>query len=223
MRSIDVLYNPVLVLVLAATALQWLHRRHVLSLIRGPRGPIWLPRLIRACGWAAVAWLVVFAGLALAVPGLVGIAVAGFLTATLLSALYGRSLRAHLERPPSHPPVSRALLLALLALSVFWATEQLARKVGQAYAAQITADRTRLVAVTVYSTKSLGLDRRGAVETRLNDPDGAFPFRYDGLRMLQRSGDRYFLIGADWTADNRRVVLLQESDHIRLEFGQVDR
>jgi hypothetical protein len=220
MRSIDVLFNPILVLALTAVSLQWLHRRWLMPLVRGPRRDVWLPRLISVCTWSTAAWALLFAGLAYAVPSLAGFCVAGFLTTTLLSTFYARSLRARLDDPPHRTGVSTSLLLVLLALAVFWATEQVARKVGAAYAVQITADRNRLAAVVVYSARSLDLSGSGVVETRLTTPDSEYLYRYDGLRLLQRSDNRYFLIGDGWSPQDRRVILLQESDGIRLEFHQ---
>jgi hypothetical protein len=218
MRSIDVLYNPILVLALTAVGLQWLHRRWIMPTVRGPRRDVWLRRLAGALLWSTVAWALLFAGLAYAAPSLVGFCIAAFLTAVLLSVFYARSLRAGLDDPRHRTGVSNSLLLVLLALAVFWATEQVARTVGEAYAVQIAADRNRLAAVVVYSAKSLHLSGSGVVESRLSAPDAQYLYRYDGLRLVQRSQDRYFLIGDGWSPQDRRVILLQESDGIRLEF-----
>jgi hypothetical protein len=220
MRSINVLYNPILVLALTAVGVQWLHRRWLMPLVRGPRGDVWLPRLIRACTWSTVAWALLFAALAYTAPSLVGFCIAGFLTATLLSTFYARSLRDRLDDQVRRTRVPNSLLLAVLALAVFWATEQVARKVGEAYAVQIAADRNRLAAVVVYSAKNLNLSGSGVVETRLTTPDSEYLYRYDGLRLVQRAEDRYFLIGDGWSRQDRRVILIEESAGIRLEFYQ---
>ncbi len=220
MRSIDVLYIPALAIVLAAAGLQWLHRRFVVPVVTGPDKRIWLGRLIVAATWSVPAWALVFGGLAFAVPPLAGICVAGFLAVAAASAFYAGSLRGRLEPAPSGGRRSRALVLVLLALACFWATEEFARKLGQAYAVQITADRGRLAAVTVYSAKSLELQGSGIVEIPLPDPDAEYRFRYDGLRLVQRSTDRYFLIGVGWTPAERRVILLREADTIRIELSR---
>jgi hypothetical protein len=218
MRSIVVLYGPILVLASTALVLQWMHRRWVLAVVRGPRRKVWLPRLVAACTWSAVAWALLFAGLAYAVPPLAGFCAAGFFTVTMVSAFYGRWLRGRLSGSPPRPDVSNSLLLVVLALAVFWATEQVAANVGEAYAEQITTDRNRLIAVVVYSVKSLDLVGSGVVETRMTAPDALYRYRYEGLRLVQRSDKRYFLIGDGWSPQDRRVILLQESDDLRLEF-----
>jgi hypothetical protein len=222
MRSIVVLYDPVLVLALTALGLQWLHRRWVMGLVRGPRRQVWLPRLISVCAWSTAAWAVMFAGLAFVAPPLAGFCIAGFLTAAVLSTLYTQSLRAWLDKPPHRTRVSKSLLLVILALALFWATEQVAANIGEAYATQVGTDRNRLVAVVVYSAKSLNLTGSGVIETRLMTPDSKYQYRYNGLRLLQWSDKRYFLIGDGWSPQNRRVVLLQDTDDIRVEFTSTD-
>jgi hypothetical protein len=110
------------------------------------------------------------------------------------------------------------LILVLLAFAVFWNVERLARVVGEEYAAQITANPRQLLAVTIYSPKSLELHLPGVQETRLGNPESAYRYRYDGLRLVQRSGDRYLLMSERWDARTGRVVVLRDSDAIRMEF-----
>jgi hypothetical protein len=220
LRSIDVLYPVGLVVVLVVVAGQWSHRRHILPLVHGPRSTTWIRRLMKASRWSILGWFFVFALLAYRDTRLAGIAVAGFLAGSLLSALYAGSLRNHLRRPAiGKRPVSRILLLSLLALALFWATEQYARLIGQSYAQAVVRDPLALATVTVYSEKRLAITMPGTAETPLSDEDSAYRFRYDGLRMVQRSGDRYFLIGDGWTPDNRRVVVIREAADVRLEFS----
>ena len=45
--------------------------------------------------------------------------------------------------------------------------------------------------MTVYSPKGLEIHVQGVVETELGNPEPAYRYRYDGLRLVQRSGDRY--------------------------------
>jgi hypothetical protein len=48
----------------------------------------------------------------------------------------------------------------------------------------------------------------------LTGSEAKYKFRYSGLYLLERSGDRYFLI----TDHPGRVILLPESDDVRVEF-----
>jgi hypothetical protein len=108
----------------------------------------------------------------------------------------------------------------LLALSMFWNTERLARVMGEGYADQISSNPRQLLAVTVYSPKSLEIDVHGVVETKLGTAESAYRYRYDGLRLVQRSGDRYLLMSERWDAGSSRIIVLRDSDAIRLEFAR---
>jgi hypothetical protein len=167
-------------------------------------------------------WLLLFpmgVAVALLLPPLRGFTAPGALTLALSCALYAAALRQRLGKPDM-APVVRALILATLAFTVFWDTERVARTMGEAYASQIAAQPEDLVAVTVYSAKSLNIGTAGVVAAKVGDADSMYPYRYQGLRLLQRSGDRYLLITDRWDPDHRRVLLLRESDAVRLEFSR---
>ena len=107
----------------------------------------------------------------------------------------------------------------LLTLAVFWDVERLANVVGEGYATQITANPGHLLAVTVYSPKSLEIHVPGVVETRLGTSESAYRYRYDGLRLVQRSGDRYLLMSEYWDVRASGIIVLRETDAIRMEFS----
>jgi hypothetical protein len=91
---------------------------------------------------------------------------------------------------------------------------------GEGYAAQIPANPRRLLAVAVYSPKSLEIDAHGVVETRLGTSESAYRYRSDGLRLVQRSGDRYLLMGERWDDRTSRIIVLRDTDAIRMEFAR---
>src|SRR5215471_18378930 len=126
----------------------------------------------------------------------------------LLCAIYGDQLRRNLNARQRMPSSVRALILVALALVVFWDTERIAGAVGRAYAAQITSSPKQLMAVTVYSPKSLDITVPGVIVTKLSGRDSAYLYRYDGLRLLQASGGNYFLISQGWDASHRRVIVI---------------
>ena len=66
----------------------------------------------------------------------------------------------------------------------------------------------------VYSDQRL---RVGVAEEVLGDAGAPDAFRYTGLKLLLRSGGRYFLLPVDWAADPRTIVLPDSSGQ-RLEF-----
>lgn len=223
LRSISVLFIPLMALLVVALLLVWLHHSLLLPAVgRHERLTTQAPR------WLKRSWLLwVSAGIALSLVAgpFSGLAISTSITLGLLCALYGDLLA---RRPGGREPsgqaqmstAAKALVLALLALSVFWNTERLAGIIGEAYADQIAADPRRLLAVTVYSPQSLEVDVPGVVETKLGGGDSAYRYRYQGLRLVQRSGNRYLLISELWDEQSGRIVVLRDTDAIRMEFAR---
>ncbi len=218
LRSINVLFVPLMLVLLLAVLLHWMHTRFVAprTVAQGARPP--LRRTNAVLISAGVVLIPLGVLLAVVAPAAGGLAISAALAATVVSALYGDALRRRVRRPRAFPGSFRVLLVVVLALSTFWATEQMARIMGDQYANQIEADPASLVGVTVYSAKRLDLNVPGVVESAVSLPDSAYPFRYDGLRLLQRSGGRYFLISQQWDPHRRLVIMLQDNDQMRLEF-----
>jgi hypothetical protein len=219
MKSILALFVPMLVPLLAALLLMALHRRFVASATAGSRLNAGLGRLAHVAVWSWPGWLILGVVLVLFAPPLAGMAVPAILTAAPACLLYGDALGRRTCRSGGLTRGVRVLVLVILALAVFWDTERVARLVGAEYAAEVTAHPTRLVAVTVFSEKDLGFDA-GVAVTRLNEPSGAYRFRYDGFRLVQRSGNRLFLISESWDPAHRRVYVLTDDGRVRVEFSR---
>jgi hypothetical protein len=220
LRSILVLFIPLMALLALALLLIWVHRRLVLPMVESPRpGRVaaWLPHGLRASWvlWALVAVVV----LRFSTPAS-GVVIPLIVTLALLCAMYGDLLDRRLTGKARTSSAARILILVLLAFSVFWDTERLARGMGEGYAAQITANPRRLLAVTVYSPKKLEIHVPGVEERKLGDPDSAYRYRYDGLRLVQRSGDRFLLMSEQWDARTSRIIVLRDTDAIRMEFSR---
>ncbi len=114
-------------------------------------------------------------------------------------------------------PVAAGLLLLIAALSVFWAVGNYATWRGLDLAVRVASTYRDRPAVVVYSAESLALE--GVPQTRLEDPDGAYKWRYSGLRLLDHVAGTYFLMPEDWAA-KPRLILLAESDSTRFEFSR---
>ena len=193
----------------------WVDQRLVVPAADAGRLASWLPRGLRG-SW--LLWLPVAVALSVVAASLSGIVVSAAVTLALLCALYGDLLERRLTGRTRTSPPAKVLILVLLAFAVFWNVERMAHVVGEEYAAQITANPRQLLAVTIYSPKSLEIHLRGVQETRLGNPESAYRYRYDGLRLVQRSGDRYLLMSEQWDARSARIVVLRDSDSLRLEF-----
>ncbi|EXG82686.1 hypothetical protein [Cryptosporangium arvum] len=212
-RSIAVLFYPLLTTILAAIAGFAVHRA---VLRRATRSSRWRERTIwfgTALTWSWPVWLGMCGGF-LAVPALRPAAVPVTLTATCLSVLYGGLLVGRLSRRELDKGI-RGCVLALLALALFWDTERLARAWGEGDAGLISAGLKPVPDVTVYSTTALNLT--GIEPSTV--PSGAYRFRYHGLRLLHYTADRYVLTGATGQAADR-VYVLRDRPAVRFELSR---
>ena len=210
LRSIDILFFPIVLLLLGGLGLlridPWLRTRagNVGAILR----------------WA---WVLVPIGLVLVLvarpvgnvllPLMVMLAIGGSAYGSLLRR------RAAGDRAPVGG-VSLVLVGALLIATLFWQTERLAQLGGDALADDLkdhVADR--LPAVTLLSAGRLHIEATGVEETPLEGADSAYRYRYEGLYLLQRSGSKYFLLTDGWQLDRGRLLILTDSESIRLEFG----
>jgi hypothetical protein len=73
--------------------------------------------------------------------------------------------------------------------------------------------------VVVFSDKRLSLQAPGIREVTCQYPDGAYRFRYEGLKLVQRSGNYYLLLPRGWKHTNGTAILLPRSEALRLEFS----
>jgi hypothetical protein len=215
LRSVLVLFIPLMALAALMLLLIWVHQHLVVPLADAGTLASWLPRGLRG-SW--LLWVSLAVALSAVAASLSGIVVSAAVTLSLLCALYGDLLERRLTGRTRTSPAARVLILVLLAFAAFWNVERLAHVVGEEYAAQITSNPRQLLAVTIYSPKSLELRLPGIQETRLGNPESAYRYRYDGLRLVQRSGDRYLLMSEQWDARTSRIVVLRDTDAVRMEF-----
>jgi len=220
LKSIYVLYVPLLIPLLAAVALVWLHHRLIRAANHRAALRDSLAWFAGALSMSWTIWLALGIILLLFVPSMRLFAIPAVLTMAVLCAIYGDQLRRLLHVHNRLPASVRALLLTVLIFAVFWDTERIAVAIGTAYAAQIGSNPNQLVAVTVYSPKNLDIAVPGVIGTRLDSRDSAYLYRYDGLRLLQLSGDNYFLISQRWNSAHKRVIVIPVSNSYRIEFSK---
>jgi hypothetical protein len=109
-------------------------------------------------------------------------------------------------------------LAGLIAGGLFWTCGSYATTVGETVAREYAEDLPYEAEVLVFSAQRLGLKGPGVQVDPIGDEASVHRFRYTGLRLLLRSGDRYFLLGKDWRPGHDSVFVLSESDTVRLEF-----
>jgi hypothetical protein len=114
-------------------------------------------------------------------------------------------------------PYAWGLLTILVLLSLFWSVSHYAAIRGIDLAAELERRLPSRPKVVIYSAKRLYLEP-SITETRLDDPDAAYRYRYSGLRLLARSQQRYFLRPSDLT--DRRNIIIAEQPDVRFEFSR---
>lgn len=106
----------------------------------------------------------------------------------------------------------------LVSIGLYWAAGQYAFGVGTGRALELRAALPSQPAAVLYSQHSLSIDVPGVTGVRCKDPDAAYHFRYDGLRLVRQSGGQYLLLPATWTRETGSALLIPRSDAVRLEF-----
>jgi hypothetical protein len=94
-----------------------------------------------------------------------------------------------------------------------------ARALGRGRAERLAASLGTRPSVTVFSKQRLFVSGAGVVETRLPQGDAAFAFSYSGLRLLIRSGGKYFLLPEEWSRRGGVAIVVADTADLRLEFG----
>lgn len=127
-------------------------------------------------------------------------------------------------RPPAPDarwlsPLMLTLVAFMVVLSVFWTASEYAQALGRGSAQALEQQLSTRPSAVVFSRERLHLSAPGVTETRLAGAESAYGYRYDGLRLLVRSGGNYFLLPDEWSRENGVAVLLPDTDDVRLEFG----
>jgi len=53
------------------------------------------------------------------------------------------------------------------------------------------------------------------------DSETKYRYKYSGLRLLLKSGGKYFLLPADWKENGGTVIILADTDDIRIALMTV--
>jgi hypothetical protein len=114
------------------------------------------------------------------------------------------------------------LTFVLVAAGLLWGVGNYAFDTGRERAAATAASLPVTPDAVLYSERSLTFAVDGVTEVRCQDPEAAYRFRYDGLKLLVQAGDRYLLLPATWTPERGTAVLIPRTDDIRLEFAPPD-
>jgi hypothetical protein len=181
--------------------------RYTLRLL--PFGWFVLPALVWAMGfvWRSAAFI--------AWPFSIGAGVLLFLYAVHL-----RGMLPHADPSvlPGRLHLLRTFTAIIVGVALFWGASNYAFVQGNSLAdkfADHVDDQTRVV---VYSSQRLHLTAPGVTETPLSGNKSAYQYRYGGLRLLDHTGGRYFLISDEWSPRYGVVIMLADNAPVRLEF-----
>ena len=224
LRSVNETFRPLAVLLLALLVAIPGHAAVVRSLERRPRltppvcaalGTVGL--VLGAIGVLGLSRLVTYRVTWPLVPMSLGL---GVLLIGYGAALYTAVTRRRLvpaEGTPTLRTVTSVAFAAFLVLTLFWSVAVYAQLRGFAAARDIAEQPASLPGVVVFAPQQLHLEGPGIRERSLSGDEPRYRYRYDGLRLLVRANERYFLLPEQWRHGARAVVLLDEPS-LRVEF-----
>lgn len=230
-RSVDGLIPPLLAVAGIGLVALWAHEVLLKALPAGSRRTVLhvLTPLAASAGLVLVSLAIAdFLGAAVFAAFPVGrglsLAIGVLLLAYAAQLLRLLPARPRLGQKPGGAPVVGVvaewiMIFILVSIGLFWAVGSHAIDVGTGRARQLEASLPRLSDVVVYSDKKLSLQAPGIREVACKDPDAAYRFRYEGLKLVQRSGNQYLLLPTGWTHGHGTAILLPRSDALRIEFS----
>ena len=222
--SISALYLPLLLLVALAMLWVWLDRLLRRRIDRGAAGR-WATALPRAALLGAGALIGLMVVLLFAERVYSPLYAPYLVTAGVLVAAWAVRIRrcaAAVEgprRPAEQQAVEATLLLVLVALLLFWGTSNFAEARGRGLAEDLEVNLLWLPRAQVYSQEPLGLDVPGVTTHELGTAEAPL-YRYDGLRLLTVSGERYFFLHEGWSVEEGTVVVLPDDASLRVQYGR---
>lgn len=222
--SISALYLPLLLLVALAMLWVWLDRLLRRRIDRGAAGR-WATTLPRAALLGAGALIGLMVVLLFAERVYSPLYAPYLVTAGVLVAAWAVRIRRcaaaveGLRRPAEQQAVEATLLLVLVALLLFWGTSNFAEARGRGLAEDLEVNLLWLPRAQVYSQEPLGLDVPGVTTHELGTAEAPL-YRYDGLRLLTVSGERYFFLHEGWSVEEGTVVVLPDDASLRVQYGR---
>jgi hypothetical protein len=217
LRSINALFVPIMLVLVLALAGCLVHpfivdrlemarsRGSTRGLLLGLRlGWLWMPALS----------LVVFA----VAPTIQTVVLPLGLALGILVAIYGARLDRHVYHRQPPPIWIRAVVWILLGVVIFWATERIANLFGQRFAEYISVQPDDYAKIAIVSPQRLALSGPKVREVQIGDQDAEYRYRYEGLRLLLYSNDKYFLLSYSDAEPLLTVIVLPDDNRLRVEF-----
>jgi hypothetical protein len=230
LRSVDALFVPLGALVLGALVAVTAHRV-IDAYSRSARSVHWLWPLGMTLASTGLALLLV--GVYAIFGDVPSLAQTWYLLPSLAPGIgmlllaYGAKLaRPAWFKEAGTSQTVKFLVGSFLILSLFWTGSVYARALGRGRGEAVLDNLSARPAVTVYSQQRLLLQGPGIRETTLSPGQSShippsepeFSYRYDGLRLIIRSGGNYFLLPERYSRSTGATIMLKESSALRFEF-----
>ena len=210
LKSVNVLFVPLVALLLVGLLAHQVHSALMAVAAR--------QTIVRTIQHAWLALLAVGIIGYIGVPSADDLTLPFSLTVIVGGYLYGRAVAIRTLAAPPLKTTRRILLVGILALSIFWDVEVVASRFGGSYADGIAARTEYLPAATIYSKDSLLISGPGVQEKKIAQADTTYHYLYTGLMLVQRSSDRYFLLAVGTTPDSGKMIIIKDSETIRIEL-----
>ena len=173
-----------------------------------PAGVVALPFAIWLGGfvWSAMAFI--------AFP----LCIAGSLLILLYTFHLRQALPGSIPLSPGRESLLRVFTGIIVGIAMFTSAANYARIEGTELARNFQAELPNLTRVVIYSTEDLHINAPGVRVEPLASEGKPSGFRYVGLRLLEHTGERYFLVSDEWSPRYGVVVMLADDAPVRLEF-----
>lgn len=114
--------------------------------------------------------------------------------------------------------VVRAVVTMLILILCFWTVSSYAAYRGLQVAQDLSANLSGRPAVVLLSRKDLRITGSGALREQVSDSSARYRYCYTGLRLIVRSGGRYFLVPEGWRRGRDPVIVVPETSDVRFDF-----
>jgi hypothetical protein len=181
----------------------------------------WRRRIHAVVAWLALACVLV--GLLSIVWPVLSGALSPYGAAAILSG--GSLVLARSRRGLGHPggsisdDLTRAALVVIVALAAFWTATDYARDLGTREAENVDRQPDSLAEVDLYSAEPLDMPGSLVSSSGVNVTPSTMSYRYIGLRLLEFSNDRWLVITGRRENLHSSVLILKDSDDIRVQIA----
>jgi hypothetical protein len=219
MRSVDGLFVPITVVAGIGLLVSWGRRLLSPRLTDKPRARTAIVIAVAVAGavLSTIGILTVF-GRPLIELGL-AMAPLSLAAGVLLLMFASRARRVRRVKPSEWVALAEwSGVFIIVSICAFWAAGDYAGSVGFGRGQQVEAELRSYPNTVLYSAKSLNLTGPGITGTPCANPESAYRYRYDGLKLIMQSGNQYFFLPQDWSPVTGAAIILPRSDSVRLEF-----